>query len=170
MRGQVILSHGLESGPHATKVSALAEVALELGWTEVRPDYRDLDATGDAAKLDLRIARAIGAVRPDGGPVVFAGSSMGAITSALASLRSPCVGLYLMAPPLRIPGYPHELDCAQVPLAIVHAWDDELIPVAEVIAFAQARRARLHVVDDTHRLANHVAQTAAWFRELLAGL
>jgi predicted alpha/beta-hydrolase family hydrolase len=170
MRGQVILSHGLESGPHATKVSALAEVALELGWTEVRPDYRDLDATGDARKLDLRIERAMAAVRPAGGPVVYAGSSMGAITSALASLRSPCVALFLVAPPLEIPGYPHRLDAAHVPTHIVHGWDDELIPAADVIAFAQARRARLHLVDDTHRLVGHVAATAAWFRELLVAL
>ena len=38
--GHVILSHGLESGPEATKVSALAKVAEQLGWTHERPDYR----------------------------------------------------------------------------------------------------------------------------------
>lgn len=170
MRGQVVLSHGLESGPHATKVSALAEVARELGWTEVRPDYRDLDATGDPLRLDERVARALSVVRADGGPLVFAGSSMGAITSGFASLLAPCVALYLMAPPLRIPGYPRELDAARVPTTIVHGWDDELIPAADVIAFAQARRARLHLVNDTHRLADHVTATAAWFRELLVSL
>jgi hypothetical protein len=38
MKGTVILSHGLESGPNATKVSALARVADVLGWRSVRPD------------------------------------------------------------------------------------------------------------------------------------
>ena len=42
MKGTVILSHGLESGPQATKVSALAEVCAELGWDSVRPDYRSI--------------------------------------------------------------------------------------------------------------------------------
>ena len=43
-RGHCILSHGFESGPDATKVKALAEVAEALGWTHQRPDYTDLDA------------------------------------------------------------------------------------------------------------------------------
>lgn len=170
MKGQVILSHGLESGPQATKVTALAEVATALGWREVRPDYRDLDASGDVRRLDQRIARALAAVRPDAGPVVFAGSSMGAFTSGFASLQQPCIGLFLMAPPLRIPGYPRALEAARVPTTIVHGWDDELIPAAEVIAFAQARRARAILVDDTHRLADHVAAVAGWFREFMADL
>ena len=170
MKGQVILSHGLESGPQATKVTALAEVATALDWREVRPDYRDLDASGDVRRLDQRIARALAAVRPDAGPVVFAGSSMGAFTSGFASLQQPCIGLFLMAPPLRIPGYPRALEAARVPTTIVHGWDDELIPAAEVIAFAQARRARTILVDDTHRLADHVAAVAGWFREFMADL
>ena len=170
MRGQVILSHGLESGPHATKVSALAEVATAMGWREVRPDYRDLDASRDVTRIDQRIACALAAVRPDAGPVVFAGSSMGAFTSGLASLQQSCVGLFLMAPPLRIPGYAREFAAAPVPTTIVHAWDDELSPCAEVVAFAQARRARTILVDDDHRLGRHVAAVAGWFRDFLTGL
>jgi predicted alpha/beta-hydrolase family hydrolase len=170
MKGQVILSHGLESGPHATKVSALAEVATAMGWREVRPDYRDLDASRDITRLDQRIARALAAVRPDAGPVVFAGSSMGAFTSGFASLQQPCVGLFLLAPPLRIPGYAREFDAARVPTTIVHAWDDELIPYADVVAFAHARRARTILVDDDHRLGRHVGEVAGWFREFMTAL
>ena len=44
MKGTIILSHGLESGPQATKVAALAAVANQLGWAELRPDFRDIDA------------------------------------------------------------------------------------------------------------------------------
>ena len=47
MKGTVILSHGLESGPQATKVSALAAVCADLGWDSVRPDYRAIDASRD---------------------------------------------------------------------------------------------------------------------------
>jgi len=52
----------------------------------------------------------------------------------------------------------------------VHAWHDELIPPAEVIAWAQARSARLLMVDDGHRLANHVEASTRAFEELLASL
>src|SRR5258707_1232324 len=48
----LILSHGLESGPEATKVTALAKVAESLGFRSVRPDYRDLDATRDVRRID----------------------------------------------------------------------------------------------------------------------
>ena len=44
MKGHCILSHGFESGPDATKVTALAEAAERLGWSHERPDYTDLDA------------------------------------------------------------------------------------------------------------------------------
>src|ERR1700739_2514008 len=46
----LILSHGLESGPDATKVSALARVAAPLGFDSVRPDYRDIDAGRDVRR------------------------------------------------------------------------------------------------------------------------
>ena len=59
MKGTVILSHGLESGPNATKVSALARVADVLGWQSVRPDYLDIDARKDPRAIDARIARAL---------------------------------------------------------------------------------------------------------------
>lgn len=169
-QGLVILSHGLESGPQATKVAAMADVARELGWDEVRPDYRDLDASQDVRRIDERIARMLSHVPTDDRPFVLAGSSMGAFISGLGSLRRPPRGLFLLAPPLAIPGYAARLDAAAVPLAIVHGWDDELIPAADVVAFAQTRRAALHLVDDSHRLTGHVDIIARWFGEWLARL
>ena len=103
-RGHCILSHGFESGPDATKVTALAEVAQRLGWTHERPDYTDLDAmravssVGDVrARLQRLIALATDAAQC--GPVVLAGSSLGAYISAIASLQVPTRGLFLMVPP-----------------------------------------------------------------------
>lgn len=170
MRGTVVLSHGMESGPDATKVTAMAAAATALGWREVRPDYRDLDALKTGPALDERIARTIAAAPADGSPVVFAGSSLGAFASGLASLERSCLGVFLLAPALAIPGYPRRLDVARVPLTIVHGWDDELIPANDVIAFAAARKARTILVDDSHRLVGHVEVTARWFGEFLAGL
>ena len=107
MRGLVILSHGLESGPDATKVSALADAARELGWDEVRPDYRDLDATQDPMKIDARIERLLSHEPRDARPLVLAGSSMGAFISGFASLRVRVRGLFLLAPPLALDRLPH---------------------------------------------------------------
>ena len=51
IKGHCILSHGFESGPDATKVTALAEAAERLGWSHERPDYTDLDARREISEL-----------------------------------------------------------------------------------------------------------------------
>ena len=77
--------------------------------------------------------------------------------------------LFLMAPPVSRGPLP-ALDAPPVPLSIVHGWDDELIPAMVVARWAQPRRARLLLVDDSHRLAAHVQTTADAFAALLADL
>lgn len=174
MKGHCILSHGFESGPDATKVTALAEAADALGWTHERPDYTDLDAQREVselgnvpARLERLLAIAQDAARR--GPVVLAGSSLGAYISGLVSLQVPVAGVFLMAPPIRM-GTAHPLDAASVPTSIIHGWRDELIPADEVIMWAQVRRDRLLLVDDSHRLTEHVESSKLAFAALLAGL
>jgi predicted alpha/beta-hydrolase family hydrolase len=174
MRGHCILSHGFESGPDATKVTALADAAERLGWTHERPDYTDLDArreVSDLGDVPARLERLQALVRSAAarGPLVLAGSSLGAWISGRASLRASVAGLFLMAPPVRMGNAP-VLDAAQVPMSIIHGWDDELIPAAEVVEWAQPRKARLLMVDDSHRLSSHVEASAAAFAALLASL
>ena len=83
MKGHCILSHGFESGPDATKVTALAEAAERLGWSHERPDYTDLDARREVSELGdvparlqrlLQLAQAArGLARPDAVQAVVAG-------------------------------------------------------------------------------------------------
>ena len=162
----IILSHGLESGPDATKVSALAAIAKPLGFESVRPDYRDLDAPHDVNKIDARIAR-LKSHAPASGPVILAGSSMGAFSSALASLELNCVGLFLIALPVAIPGYARAFDAARVPTALVHGWNDEICPVDAALAFARTRGDSITLVRDDHRLSAHVDFIAEQFRLFL---
>ena len=173
-RGHCILSHGFESGPDATKVTALAEACERLGWTHERPDYTDLDARqeiSDLGDVPTRVQRLLKRARGAAarGPLVLAGSSLGAWISGHISLQVPVAGLFLMAPPVRM-GEAPPLEAADVPISIVHGWDDELIDAANVIAWARPRRARLLLVDDAHRLERHVQATADAFAELLASL
>lgn len=174
LRGHCILAHGFESGPDATKVTALAVVAQRLGWSCERPDFTDLDARCDISALGdvpARLQRLLDRSRAAAmrGPLVLAGSSLGAWIVGHASLQVPVAGLFLMAPPIVLDAA-HRLEAARVPTAIVHGWGDELIPAADVIAWAQARRARLLLVDDTHRLSAHVDTSADAFAALLASL
>jgi alpha/beta superfamily hydrolase len=167
MKPFLILSHGLESGPDATKVTAMAKIAEPLGFRSVRPDYRDLDATRDVNRIDARIARLLEAV-PAQQPVILAGSSMGAFISGFASLQVDCVGLFLVALPISINGYARPFNAKPVPTALVHGWDDELCPVDQAITFARTRGDSITLVRDEHRLAAHVDFVAEQFRLFLA--
>ena len=57
-----------------------------------------------------------------------------------------------------------------MPTSIIHGWDDELIPAAHVVDWAHTRRARLLLVDDSHRLSAHVQASVDAFASLLAVL
>jgi len=166
MKPLLILSHGLESGPDATKVSALAKVAESAGFRSVRPDYRDLDATRDVRRIDARIARLVEQASSEQ-PVILAGSSMGAFVSGFASLQMSCIGLFLMALPITISGYARPFNARPVPTSLVHGWDDELCPVEDVITFARVRGDAITLVRDEHRLAAHVDFVAEQFRLFL---
>jgi predicted alpha/beta-hydrolase family hydrolase len=174
MRGHCILSHGFESGPDATKVTALADVAERFGWTHARPDYTDLDAKREVGPLGdvrarLQRLRALAIAAAARGPLVLAGSSLGAYISARISLETPVQALFLMAPPLTMGPLP-ALDAPPVPISILHGWNDDLIPAMAVAEWAQMRRARLLLVDDGHRLAANVETSAEAFAALLSGL
>ena len=177
MPGHCILSHGFESGPDATKVTALSSVADRFGWTHARPDYTDLDARHAVSPLGdvsarLERLRALARDAAARGPLVLGGSSLGAYISARIALELVEAGatvsaLFLMAPPLTMGPLP-ALDAPRIPLSVVHGWDDELIPAQGVVDWAQVRRARLLLVDDTHRLSAHVDTSAEAFAALLA--
>lgn len=171
-RGHCILSHGFESGPGATKVTALADVAERFGWTHERPDYTDLDARREVSELGDVFARverlhALAKAAAARGPLLLAGSSLGAWISGLVSLQVPVKGLFLMAPPIAM-GKAPPLQAAKVPVSIIHGWHDELIPATAVFDWAASRDAALLMVDDTHRLSDHVQASADAFAALLA--
>lgn len=171
MPGHVILSHGSDSGPEATKVSALARVAEALGWITHRPDYREEDVLGYAGCVPPRIARLVVAMQDAPRPRVLVGSSMGAFVSGLASLRAPCDGLLLIALPIVIPGCPERFDAARgVPAMLVHGYRDELCPVEAALAFARERGMPALLLDDDHRLANHVGLLERQFGLFLQSL
>lgn len=170
MKGHCILSHGLNSSPNATKVSALAQRAEALGWSHERPDYSDIDAGADIRDIPRRLARLVERARTATKPLVLLGSSMGGYISALASLEVQVAGLFLLAPPVSLPGYPTALDAARVPTRVIHGWHDELIPAQDVVTWCQPRAVPLQLLNDGHRLENHVEVIVDEFERFLVTL
>lgn len=171
MRGHIILSHGLDSSPDATKISALAARAEAQGWRALRPDFRAHDGNGYANAVAPRVAQLREAIAACDAPPVLVGSSMGAFASALASLEAPVAALFLLATPPLIPGHAQALEVrAGVPATLVHGWRDEVCPVSAVQAFAAQRRLPLLLLDDDHRLLASMDIIAAQFDVLLGAL
>ncbi len=171
MRGQIILSHGSDSAPDATKVSVLAAFAETLGWQTQRPDYRSDDAPGYAGSVAPRIERLVAAIDTCAAPPVLVGSSMGAFVSGLASLQRPVAGLFLLATPSEIPGYRQAFDLTEgVPALLYHGWRDDICPPEGVLVFAGRRRLPLIMVDDDHRLTDSVDRIVEQFGLFLAQL
>jgi predicted alpha/beta-hydrolase family hydrolase len=171
MSGHVIISHGLNSSPDSSKAVAIAQACALLGWSYELPDYQDIDARlpplGD---VTARIARLQSLAEATQGPLVLAGSSMGAFISAHVSLTVPVHGLFLMAPPIELQGFDMQLHTATVPVSVVHGWHDELIPADAVCQWAKRQQARLCLVDDDHRLSQHVDFCAQQFALFLGTL
>jgi predicted alpha/beta-hydrolase family hydrolase len=168
MRGHIILSHGSDSGPDATKVSVLAALAEGMGWRTERPDYRADDAHGHAGSVEPRLARLNAAIAAAVEPPVLVGSSMGAFVSGLASLKAPVRGLFLLALPAGIPGYPLMFDQRRdVPSMLIHGFRDEVCPAADALEFAGEAGMPTLMLDDDHRLGASVEAIADQFRLFL---
>jgi pimeloyl-ACP methyl ester carboxylesterase len=161
----VVFSHGKESGPWGSKITALAAVARTLGAAVESVDYQGIDDPS------LRVAKLleIGAGLP--GPLVLVGSSMGGHVSAAAAAPLAARALFLLAPAFYMPGFeihtPQDTPC---PAAIVHGWNDVVVPVSNSFRWAGERRAALHVLDSDHRLIDRISYIEVLFREFLIAL
>ena len=152
----VVFAHGKESGPWGLKITALAAIARERGYAVDSPDY---SFTFDP---DQRVRHLL-ARRPTAEQLVLVGSSMGGYVSALASRELAPRGLFLIAPAFYMPGYAAEPEPRADAITVVHGWDDEIIPVAHALRFAERHRATLHLLDGDHALNARIASLERLF-------
>jgi pimeloyl-ACP methyl ester carboxylesterase len=168
----VVFSHGKESGPWGTKITALAEVARGLGWRVESVDYRGLES------VEGRLGRLCAECRRLPGAPVLVGSSLGGWLAAAASRAigpdaAPARGLFLMAPAFDMPGLPPlpaQPAPASMPTVVVHGWQDDIVPVGHGLRYAEAQRALTYLVDDDHRLIASLPEIGVWLGRFLVGL
>lgn len=147
---KLIFSHGKESGPYGRKIIALAQIALSKGLHVQSLDYQGI------THPDARAEKLVDVLSRSEEPHLLVGSSMGAYVSLVASRSAPVAGLFLLAPAVGLPGYAIQtgFDLSDIPTTIVHGWRDEVVPVSNVVGFAEAHRADLHLLDSDHRLTS----------------
>jgi pimeloyl-ACP methyl ester carboxylesterase len=158
----VYFAHGRESGPWGMKIRSLSKVAEAYGCRVVSLDDRD---TVDPDERVARLVKAVGAID---GPLVLVGSSMGGYVVTVASSDLEPQGLFLMAPAIGLQGYALE---TPVPVAsqlsIVHGWDDDIVPLKNVLDFASLHQAHCHLLPAGHTLQEQIDWLVLAFEEFL---
>jgi len=158
----VVFAHGLESGPWGRKITALAPIATAEGYQVDSVDFRGMD---DPA---ARVTRLVDACQDKTGDLILVGSSLGAwvVTAAAGALHAR--GLFLMAPAFYMPQLPPlragRIDC---PTAVVHGWDDAVIPYQNSLRFAAEQKAALHLVPGDHGLHTQIPTLKSLFEYFL---
>ena len=159
----VIFSHGQESGPWGTKISAMAEMVRSMGCIADSVDYRGIADPGE------RVERLVTACADIGDTLVLAGSSMGGHVATAAAARVGAAGLFVLAPAFFMSGFEALTPAApDIPIAIVHGWRDDVVPVDNSIRFARTCHAELHLLDGDHRLAENIDEINCYLRQFVA--
>ncbi len=163
--GTVVFSHGKESGPWGSKITAMATMVLTQGWAAESVDYRGLDDPGERVRKLTAVGKELG------GSLVLVGSSMGGHVAAAAAGELGPRGLFLLAPAFYMAGYeeytPQDVAC---PTAIVHGWHDVIVPVENSIRWAREHRAALHLFNSEHRLEDQIPAICLLLRAFLMAL
>jgi pimeloyl-ACP methyl ester carboxylesterase len=163
---RIVFNHGKESGPNGSKIQALSAQAEAMGHSTESLDYTDLPEDPEA-----RVDRLAAYLDECAGPVVLVGSSMGSYVAAVAAMRVPVRGLFLLASAFYVPGfavqdYEPEADA----IALVHGWSDELIPYQHSVRFGEENGAEVHLLPGDHRLQSAMPRIQPLFGNFLKQL
>jgi pimeloyl-ACP methyl ester carboxylesterase len=155
----VVFSHGKETGPWGSKITAMAATGRELGLAVESVDYQGIE--DKLVQLGSTMT----------GSMVLVGSSRGGHVSAAAAHPLRARGLFLLAPAFYMAGFeaytPQQVDC---PTAIVHGWRDDIVPVENSIRWAREHRAALHILESDHRLQDQIETICRLLRDFLLAL
>jgi predicted esterase len=143
----------------------MAEMVQTLDCAVQSIDYQGI--ADPSARVEKLLAEA--SVIDD--TLVLVGSSMGGHVATAAAAELNAAGLFVLAPAYFIPGY-EELTPAppDVPICIVHGWNDDIVPVENSIRFAASCNAELHILDSDHRLTANIDEINYYLRRFIETL
>ncbi len=161
----VIFSHGQESGPWGTKIRAMADNVKSIGCEADSIDYHGI------ADPTERVNKLIADCRDIDDRLVLVGSSMGGHVATAAATSLNAAGLFVLAPAYFMQGYEDLTPAApNIPICIVHGWNDDVVPVESSIRFAAACKAELHILDGDHRLTTNIDEINYYLKRFIETL
>ena len=166
---KVFFSHGKESGPNGSKIQRLRAVAERLGLDSDSIDYRGME---DPEARVRKLLNALEQSKAESRSIILVGSSMGAYVSArvMHELQAPLIaGAFLLAPAVYMPGYESAdiVPESELPVAIVHGWNDDVVPWQNALRYAEQLKADCHLLPDEHRLMGCLDQLERLFEDFL---
>lgn len=161
----VVFSHGQESGPWGTKIRAMADMVQSRGCAVASIDYQGI------ADPHQRVTKLLTECADIDDVLVLVGSSMGGHVATAAATALHAAGLFVLAPAYYMPGYedltPPPPD---IPICIVHGWNDDVVPVANSIRYAASCNATLHIVDSDHRLTTKIDEINYYLQRFIESI
>jgi pimeloyl-ACP methyl ester carboxylesterase len=161
----VVFSHGKDSEPWGTKITALAATARGEGYEVESVDYRGIESPTDRVNTLCDVCSRLS------GELVLVGSSLGGYVALSAAATLHARGVFLMAPALYFPELAplraRILDC---PATLVHGWHDDVVPYEHSVRFAKEYGAQLHLLDSDHRLHDQLRFIKYLFEYFLIAL
>jgi pimeloyl-ACP methyl ester carboxylesterase len=163
----IVFSHGQDGEPWGTKIVAMADIARARGYRVESVDYRGI---GDPAARVQKLLTFCNTQAAAVGPVLV-GSSLGGHVATAVSQAVNARGLFLLAPAFYMPGYEqHTPKPAACPIAIVHGWRDDIVPIDHGIRYAREYRATLHAIDADHRMTANIDEINGYLSLFLSAL
>ena len=158
----IVFSHGQESGPWGTKIKIMASLASSLDCHVSSIDYQGIKEPQD------RVAKLIKECSDIPEPICLVGSSMGGFVATAAAYDVRAIGLFVLAPAYFIQGFDHSLiKSIDIPMEIVHGWNDNIVPVENSIRYAQSQHAKLHILDGDHGLTDNIQEINNYFKTFI---
>lgn len=147
--------HGKHGSPTGEKAEALRQRCAALGVGFEAMDFRGME------NPDERVERVLAHARPPG-EVLLVGSSMGGYVAAMTAGALEARGMLLLAPAFFREGYRMaEPDPPRIPTHVIHAWNDDVVPVGASLRWCEPRRGHLELVEGTHQLREHIPRVVA---------
>jgi pimeloyl-ACP methyl ester carboxylesterase len=161
----IVFSHGQDGEPWGSKIVAMAAVARRLDFSVESVDYRGI------ADPAARVLKLLQTCKSLPGPLVLVGSSLGGHVCTAAARELPVRGLFLLAPAFYMPGYEqYTPEPPQCPIAIVHGWNDTVVPPGNSIRYAGRHKTTLHLIDSDHRLTANIDEVCELLERFLRRL
>jgi len=161
----VIFSHGQESGPWGSKIRAMAEMVKGIGCSADSIDYQGI------ADPTERVSKLIAECADIDDPLILVGSSMGGHVATTAAASLNAAGLFVLAQAYYMPGHEDLTPTPpEMPICIVHGWNDDIVPVENSIRFAAACKAELHLLDSDHRLTANIDEINYYLKRFIETL